>query len=239
MQDIILRTEGLTKRYGPQTAVDHVDMTIKQGQIYGFIGRNGAGKTTLIRLVTGLVQRTSGLIELFGRADEVGLRKARARIGAVVETPTLIPGMTAMENMEYQRLLHDGRGDIKKSLSLSGLGDTGKKKARDFSLGMKQRLGLAMALLHEPELIILDILAELSQLFTHYGIIHKGRLARQLSAEELKFECAKCLAIKMSDVKEGLSVLEKSFHHLVHIPKFRKWRSESHRDALTRDFRKP
>jgi ABC-2 type transport system ATP-binding protein len=99
-------------------------------------------------------------------------------------------------------------------LSLSGLGDTGKKKARDFSLGMKQRLGLAMALLHEPELIILDILAELSQLSTHYGIIHKGRLARQLSAEELNCECAKCLAIKMSDVKEGLSVLKKSLHLL-------------------------
>jgi ABC-2 type transport system ATP-binding protein len=92
MQDIILHTKkGLTKRYGTQTAVDHVDMTIKQGQIYGFIGRNGAGKTTFIRLVTGLVQRTSGQIELFGRVDDVGLRKARTRIGAVVETPALIP----------------------------------------------------------------------------------------------------------------------------------------------------
>ena len=159
MSEYVLRTYDLCKKFGNKYAVDHVDMEIKKGQIYGFIGRNGAGKlATLIRMIAGLAAPTGGSLEIFSQNTSGGLVKAREKMGCIVETPSIYPNMTAEENLEVQRLVTGtpGRECIKDSLHLIGLEGTGRKKAGKFSLGMKQRLGLAATLLHNPEFIILD-----------------------------------------------------------------------------------
>jgi len=158
MSEYVLHTNSVTKRFKQHIALNKVDLSIKKGSIYGFIGQNGAGKSTLIRIISGLANPTTGSIELFGHSNERELIKARKRIGTIIEGPALYPHMTATENLEAHRLLKGipGNESVEKMLGLVGLQDTGKKKARNFSLGMKQRLGLAIALLGDPEFLILD-----------------------------------------------------------------------------------
>lgn len=160
MNEFVLRTNHLSKskNYHAKMALNKVNVSIKKGSIYGFIGQNGAGKSTLIRLVCGLAYPTAGTIELFGKSNERELIEVRKRIGTIIEGPALYPHMTAYENLEAHRLLKGipGKECIEKTLHLVGLQDTGKKKAKNFSLGMKQRLGLAIALLGDPEFLILD-----------------------------------------------------------------------------------
>jgi ABC-2 type transport system ATP-binding protein len=158
MNDDVLTTSQLSKKYQKNMALDKVSVKIKKGSIYGFIGQNGAGKSTLIRVITGLSYPTTGTFELFGKSNEGDIIEARKRIGTIIEGPALYPQMTARENLEAHRLLKGipGKECIGKTLKLVGLQDTGKKKAKNFSLGMKQRLGLAIALLGDPEFLILD-----------------------------------------------------------------------------------
>ncbi|MDW2878135.1 MULTISPECIES: ABC transporter ATP-binding protein [Bacillaceae] len=158
MNDYVLTTSQLSKKYQKNMALDKVSVKIKKGSIYGFIGQNGAGKSTLIRVITGLAYPTTGTFELFGKSNERDIIEARKRIGTIIEGPALYPQMTAKENLEAHRLLKGipGKECIGKTLKLVGLQDTGKKKAKNFSLGMKQRLGLAIALLGDPEFLILD-----------------------------------------------------------------------------------
>ncbi len=158
MSKYILHTNSLTKNFKQQVALNKVNLSIKKGSIYGFIGQNGAGKSTLIRIVSGLANPSTGSIELFGHSNERELIKARKRIGTIIEGPALYPHMTATENLEAHRLLKGipGNESVEKMLVLVGLQDTGKKKAKNFSLGMKQRLGLGIALLGDPEFLILD-----------------------------------------------------------------------------------
>lgn len=158
MNDYVLTTSQLSKKYQKNMALDKVSVKIKKGSIYGFIGQNGAGKSTLIRVITGLAYPTAGTFELFGKNNEPDIIEARKRIGTIIEGPALYPQMTAKENLEAHRLLKGipGKECIDKTLKLVGLQDTGKKKAKNFSLGMKQRLGLAIALLGDPEFLILD-----------------------------------------------------------------------------------
>lgn len=155
MEQVILKTNHLTKRYGHRAVVENLSMTIHQGDIYGFIGKNGAGKTTLIRMVTGLAAPSDGSIQLFGSDS---LLEGRSRIGTVIEAPAFYPGMTARENIiAFSRL--QGLRDfshVEELLELVGLDHTGKKKCRNFSLGMKQRLAIAIALIGDPKLLILD-----------------------------------------------------------------------------------
>ena len=158
MNEYVLKTTQLSKKYQNKMAVNKVDLAIKKGSIYGFIGQNGAGKSTLIRLITGLAFPTTGTFELFGEDNERELNEARKRIGTIIEGPALYPNMTAAENLETHRLLKGipGKECVKRTLTLVGLHDTGRKKAKNFSLGMKQRLGLGIALLGDPEFLILD-----------------------------------------------------------------------------------
>ena len=158
--EYVLTTEKLSKRYSRFTALDGLSMHVPKGAVYGLVGRNGAGKTTLIRLVCGLQTPTSGLYTLYGvsHTDRRGLSKVRRRMGAVVETPSIYLDLTAEDNLKEQYLIlgrpsFDGIPDL---LKLVGLEDTGKKKARHFSLGMKQRLGIAVALAGDPDLLVLD-----------------------------------------------------------------------------------
>lgn len=158
MKDIVLKTQRYSKQYGSYFAVNNVNMTIAKGEIYGFIGQNGAGKTTLIRMITGLIHKTSGDIELLGVSTDRELDEARTQIGSLVEMPAFYPNMTAKDNLEVSRLVRGitGKDSVDEILELVGLKDAGKKKVKNFSLGMKQRLGIANALLGNPRLLILD-----------------------------------------------------------------------------------
>ena len=158
MEDIVLKTHNITKKYGNQLSNDKITMTIKKGEIYGLIGKNGAGKTTLFRIITGLSHKTSGDLELFGKSGEKDLHIARTMIGRLIESPAFYGSMTAKENLEVSRLIRNiaGKECIDEVLELVGLADTGKKKVKNFSLGMRQRLGIANALLGNPKLLILD-----------------------------------------------------------------------------------
>lgn len=151
----VLRTENLTKVYGGHKAVNAVNIHVKKGDIYGFIGKNGAGKSTLMKMVAGFASPTEGKIELFGSSD---IEKQRIRIGSLIEEPGLYPGMTAAENLEVYRRAYGitNRSIVNDTLDFIGLGDTGKKKVGKFSMGMKQRLGIAIALLKSPDFLILD-----------------------------------------------------------------------------------
>ena len=224
---VVLKTDNLYKRYKYQFALNGVNMTINKGDIYGFVGENGSGKTTVIRLITGLISPTSGHFELFGEdSRSKGILNARKKLGAIVETPSIYLNMPAKENLKMQCGLLGVKNNVeemsKRVLGEVGLSDLydNKKNAGNFSLGMRQRLGIAMALLGEPEFLILDepmngldpagiveirelilklnkergitflisshILTELSLVATTYGIISKGRIIKEISAEELK-----------------------------------------------------
>lgn len=157
--EYVLETNALTKRYRNFTALSELDMHIPQGAIYGFVGRNGAGKTTLIRLICGLQEPTGGEYTLYGiKHTDKRIGRCRRRVGAVVETPSIYMDMTAAENIRQQYLIlgMPSTAGIPELLRLVGLGDTGKKKARNFSLGMRQRLGIAVALAGHPDFLVLD-----------------------------------------------------------------------------------
>lgn len=157
--DYVLTTNVLCKEYGTFKALNTVSMHVPKGAIYGFVGKNGAGKTTLFRLICGLQEPTSGEYTLYGKKNtDKDVMKSRRRMGAVVETPSIYLDMTAEDNLKHQyRILglpsFDGLNDI---LKLVGLENTGKKKAKNFSLGMRQRLGIAVALCGDPDLLVLD-----------------------------------------------------------------------------------
>lgn len=154
--DYVITTNGLTKSYKGKPAVDHVSMRVQKGDIYGFIGRNGAGKSTTLKMLCGLVYPTAGEIQLF--EGSVMDEAARRRVGILIEDAGLYPHLTARENMmlkaRYLGLVSDDSVD--QALELMNIADTGKKKVKNFSMGMKQRLGIAMALLGNPDLLILD-----------------------------------------------------------------------------------
>lgn len=157
--EYVLKTNSLCKHYKNFKALNGVNMTVPKGSIYGFVGRNGAGKTTLIRLICGLQEPTSGDFELYGvKNSDENISRSRRRMGAVVESPSLFPEMTAEENLRYQyRLLGiPDFGGVSDLLKLVGLDKTGTKKVKDFSLGMRQRLGIAVALCGDQDLLILD-----------------------------------------------------------------------------------
>ena len=223
MSSIILEAKSLTKEYKQTLALDHINLQIKKGKIYGFIGQNGAGKTTFLRLVTGLAFPTSGTLSLF-------------------------PSMTAYQNMEVQRIQRGipDKSVIKRTLDMVGLQDTGKKSVRNFSLGMRQRLGIAIALLNTPELLILDepingldpagiveirnllkilnkeygmtilvsshILEELYQTASEFILIDHGKIIEEISDYELNERCKRHIAIKTTDVQKTVLILEENLH---------------------------
>lgn len=154
----IIQVNNLYKTYHNHDVLAGVNLTLEKGQIYGLIGKNGVGKTTLMRILTGLAFKTSGNFSLFGVSAEGDMEMQRRRIGAVVETPVFYPFFSARENLEYYRIQRGvvERDCIDRVLEEVGLSDTGKKPYKSFSLGMKQRLGLALALMGSPDLLILD-----------------------------------------------------------------------------------
>lgn len=182
--DYVLRTNALSKTYGHFKALNGLSMNVPKGAIYGFVGKNGAGKTTLIRLICGLQQPSSGDYMIYGiKNNENNIVKSRRRMGAVVETPSVYLEMSAEGNLKQQyRVLglpsFDGVSEI---LKLVGLEDTGKKKAKNFSLGMKQRLGIAIALCGDPDFLVLD---EPANGLDPQGIIEMRELILKLNRQQ-------------------------------------------------------
>ena len=183
LTDYILSTDRLTKKYGSFTALSDVSVHIPRGTIYGLVGRNGAGKTTLLRLVCGLQTPTAGSYTLFGRLyGDRDIYKSRRRMGTMIEQPAVYPSMTAAENLQiqYRMLGMPSFRDIPELLALVGLENTGGLKAQAFSMGMKQRLGLAIALAGSPDLLVLD---EPTNGLDPLGIIELRELLLKLNRE--------------------------------------------------------
>jgi len=158
METILFRTKNLTKKYHSNYAVNNINMQIKQGEIYGLVGKNGAGKTTLLRMISGLTLPTNGEIELFSETSRAGLNKSRKKTGCIIEVPSFFPYLSGGKNLEYYRRQRGiaEKQVVEETLKIVGLGDTGVKKFKNFSMGMKQRLGLALAIMASPDLLILD-----------------------------------------------------------------------------------
>lgn len=158
MENVILQTKNIVKSYRHFKALDDISITLKAGHIYGFIGENGAGKTTLMRILTGLSFPTNGTYSLFGKESKGQMKDIRRRMGSTIEEPTLYPEFSAYRNLELQRVLlgNPDKSICDELLKLLDLYDVRDKKVREFSMGMKQRLGVALALVGKPELLILD-----------------------------------------------------------------------------------
>lgn len=157
--EYVLQTNGIKKEYGHYKALNGLSMNVPKGSIYGFVGKNGSGKTTLIRLVCGLQLPTDGEMKIYGiDYKDKSVLKARRRVGAIIETPSIYLDMTAEDNLkeQYRILGMPSLDGLQELLSLVGLVNTGKKKAKNFSLGMRQRLGIAIALAGNPDFLILD-----------------------------------------------------------------------------------
>ena len=157
MSDNIIITSNLTKRYGNKNAADKINIQVNKGEIYGLIGRNGAGKTTILKMLSGLSTPTEGCYSILGKTGKE-LEAVRSKVGTLIENPGLYPNLSAYENLKLKCIVMDRNEDgyIKELLNLVGLQDAGKKAAKNFSMGMKQRLGIALALIGDPEIIILD-----------------------------------------------------------------------------------
>jgi ABC-2 type transport system ATP-binding protein len=158
VSEFAIKTVNLSKKYGRDFAVENLNLNIRLGEIYGFIGKNGAGKTTAIRMITGVAAPSSGEIQLFDKHTQSEVEMARKRIGVLMDHPAIYPNMTTYENLEVNRLQRGipGRECIEKVSELLQLEEFKNKKVKNFSLGMKQKLGIAIALLGDPELLILD-----------------------------------------------------------------------------------
>ncbi|SDX30307.1 ATP-binding cassette domain-containing protein [Paenibacillus sp. PDC88] len=243
MSETILKATHISKMYGKHKALDKVSLEIKRGMIYGLIGENGAGKSTFMRAMMGLITVDEGSIQLFGETGTKGLQQARRRMGQSIENPALYPDLTARENLRVQAANGGvSEREIEDLLRLMNLNNTGRKKAKNFSLGMRQRLAIATALMTHPEFLILDeptngldpsgivemreiikrmvtergitvllsshLLDELSQIATHYGILHDGKLIREFSQEELANETRQYIELETTEAEAAIVVLD-------------------------------
>ncbi|MCB5954882.1 ATP-binding cassette domain-containing protein [Enterococcus sp. CWB-B31] len=233
----LIKTNNLFKTYKEQHAVNEVSMTINRGDIYGFIGKNGAGKTTFIRLLTQLIEKSSGDLKFN--------TEGKMKMGAVIEGPVCYPYMSARDNLKYYAIQRNIKTEkrIDEVLEFVGLANVDKKKVfKDYSLGMKQRLGIGLAILDNPEFLILDepvngldpqgiveirkiihrlneefgttilisshILSELSLVATRYGIINEGKLVKELTSEELAAECGRSISLNTSNNPLAVQLLK-------------------------------
>lgn len=182
MNDTVIKTNQLTKKYGKHTVVNNVNLHVKKGHIYGLLGRNGAGKTTIMKMILGLTPITSGSAEVFGKNISENEKRIYSRIGAIIETPGFYPNLTGTENLEIFTKLRGvaSPNAVKNALEVVGLPYKDKKTFAKYSLGMKQRLGIANAILHDPELLILD---EPTNGLDPIGIAEVREFIKKLSVE--------------------------------------------------------
>jgi ABC-2 type transport system ATP-binding protein len=239
-------TEGLTKRFGSFTAVDNISLNIKKGEIYGFLGLNGAGKTTTIRMLLGMIKPSGGSAALLGTEVRPGRSAEWLKVGYLVEMPHHYPDLTVRENLEiYRRLRHiKDSAAVEKTIHDLGLTPYADRRAKTLSMGNSQRLGLAKALIHHPDLLILDepanaldpagivevrnlllslaekdgvtifisshILSEIARLATRIGVVHKGKLVKELYAKEIDEQEEPYLAVSVHNPSAALLELKKA-----------------------------
>lgn len=222
--EYVIQAENLCKQYHAFKALDGINLHVPKGSIYGFVGRNGAGKTTFIRIITGVAFATSGTFDIFGtKSTSHEIESARKKMGAVVETPSIYLDMTAEDNLKQQcRVLGKDFSCIKGILELVGLANTDKKLAKNFSLGMRQRLGIAFSLVNDPEFLILD---EPINGLDPQGIIEVRELLTKLNRERgvtilisshILDELSK-LATHYGFIESGKMVREMSAEEIEHV----------------------
>ena len=221
--EVLIEASGLVKRFGRQTAVDGVGFKVRRGDVFGFLGLNGAGKTTTLRMIVGLLRPDAGSVRLFGEAGGKGRLAALARIGAMIENPAFYDHLSGAKNLQILGALAGPlpKDAIDRTLDLVGLSAARAKRARDYSLGMKQRLGLALALLTSPELVILD---EPTNGLDPNGILEMRRLIRRLNEEfgttflissHLLHEIERT-ANRVAILERGRLVVEEDVDRLIH-----------------------
>lgn len=183
MSEIIAKAVDVEVLYGNHAALDKINMQVKKGDIYALVGKNGAGKTTLLRLFTGQNAPDYGHIEMFGETGRQELNKARHRTGAIIETPAFYPFFSAVQNLEYYRIQRNitDKSVVERVLKDTGLYEARNKKFKNYSLGMKQRLGIALALMHDPEFLVLD---EPINGLDPAGIVEMRKLMLKLNREK-------------------------------------------------------
>jgi ABC-2 type transport system ATP-binding protein len=199
---------GLTHRFGRNAPVlTDVDMTVPTGAIYGFLGPNGAGKTTTLRVILGLLRRQAGRVQVLGLSLDEHREGVLSKVGSSIESPSIYGALTAAENLEVWRMVYGcDRSRISTMLELVGLADTGRKRADQFSLGMKQRLSIAIALLHQPTLLILD---EPTNGLDPHGIIEVRSLLRTLNREGITILVSSHLLAEIEKVVTHLGVIHR------------------------------
>lgn len=231
MEKYVLRTNNLSKSFKSFQALRDVSLALEPGRIYGLIGRNGAGKTTLMRIIAGLSFSTAGELELFGRSKPNEYKSQLKRIGTLIEYPGMNGALSAKENLKIHRFMRGIPNDEfdMELLEMVGLGDTGKKQVKDFSLGMKQRLGIAIALLSNPELLVLD---EPVNGLDPVGVVEIRNLIKNICEEkgvtvlisshnlpELYQTATDYILIDKGEIKETLTMeqLDEHCRHHIHI----------------------
>ena len=244
----LLQTNRLTKTVGGKTLVQDIDLHIKQGEIYGFLGPNGAGKTTVMKMLTNLWKPTSGTIEIFGQTLTPGSYEVLKRMGSIIEFPTFYAHMTGRENLRLhcEYMGYYSPGSVEHALELLDLGGAADRPVKGYSLGMKQRLGIARAVLCRPELLILDeptngldpagmkqirelladlraqygvtvmisthILSEIESIADTVGIIHRGRMRREVSMQDVKETSVAYIDLSVDNVKRAGYVLSETLN---------------------------
>ena len=241
-----IQTKELSKAFGKSVTVDKVNLNVMRGDIYGFIGQNGAGKTTTIRMILHLIKPSGGTVELFGEeVTDKTIYKHLKKIGAIIETPGFYPNLTGEDNLDIHRIMMgvSDKSSVDRAMKIVGLSDQKGKKTRYYSLGMRQRLGIARALLHDPELLILDeptngldpqgiveirdlltgiakqgktilisshILAEVEKMVSRIGILHNGRLLKEISREDFYKKCGHSIQYRVSEPGKAAELIGKS-----------------------------
>lgn len=248
--DTVIATRGLTKRFGDVLAVDGLDLHVRKGEIYGFLGRNGAGKTTTIRMLLGLIRPSAGEVRVLGEPIDPGTVGVFARVGFLVEAASAYPNLTVRENLDIQRRLTGApRGAVGAVIERLSLAPYAERRAGRLSLGNKQRLSLARALLHNPEVLVLDepanaldpagivevrallrsladeagvtvfmsshILGEVAHLADRIGIVHDGRLLKELDRAELQAQARAFVTVGVAERARAETLLrEGGFAHV-------------------------
>jgi len=205
---IILRTQNLTKSYDGKIVVDSINLSIDKGDILGFIGQNGAGKTTFMRMITSLVSADKGQIELFETSNSTDISKARKRMSAVIENPAFFANLSSRQNLEYYRIklgIAD-KSRVDEVLNIVGLGDSGNKKFKNYSLGMKQRLGLGASILNRPDFIVLD---EPINGLDPTGITEIRELIIKLNREGVTFLISSHILSELSQIANKYALIHK------------------------------
>jgi len=209
MDDLVIQTDGLTKQYGHVLAVDRLSLEVPRGRIFGLLGPNGSGKTTLMSMLLGLVRPTAGRFMLFGTPPEdAGLDRQLHRIGALIETPTFYPGMSGRDNLLYFQGISGRRdpGQVESLLEQVGLRGRGGDKFQTYSLGMKQRLGLAYTLLGDPELLVLD---EPTNGMDPAGMAEIRELIRSLAVDRRTVILSSHLLYEVEQVCDSVAILSR------------------------------